>query len=226
MLKYSEFPQNFPEFLRKMEDPISGLPNPSCSIQIPSLPRTEVINYSPLIFYSFPSCFEGTTRAFFTKFPHPRHPEVKESIVLEREVDPSTGVIYRKRKMVIWVDSVAPRWIVKLFGIKEAEFVEESHYDPHQKVLSISSRNVTFSSIIVATESSKFFQDPNDKNRTLFMQRGGIQTAETFGFLRKAFENFVSRRAREGGVVSCESLEERIRELLAQDMLQNHTKFD
>jgi hypothetical protein len=206
--KHSTPPVSFPNTAESIANPLSVLPNPAPSNGIPQLPHFGDLTYAPTIFYSHRYPVDKTMHAFFHKYPNPKVPMMRDVKILEEKVDPSTGVVYRKRTLTLQLEGVAPWWVCNLLRIKEAHFMEESHYDPKSKVFSMASRNVTYSNVILAAEYSKFVPHPENPNWTLFVQRGGVQASSWLGLMRSKFEEVAASKIRDGGADSCDILDE------------------
>ncbi|KAI0257309.1 MSF1-domain-containing protein [Lactifluus subvellereus] len=107
------------------------------------------------------------------KYPNPHCSHVVTVDVVDRSVDPSTGIIRTER--VLGCKQRAPVWIVKLFGGSEDAFVREiSFVDPSKQTMSISSVNLSLSQF--ATCQEKILYSPAPGGRTAFHQTAEIQT--------------------------------------------------
>jgi len=107
------------------------------------------------------------------KYPNPHCSHVVTVDVIDRSVDPSTGIIRTER--VLGCKQRAPVWIVKLFGGSEDAFVREiSFVDPSTQTTTISSVNLSLSQF--ATCHEKILYSPAPGGRTAFQQTAEIQT--------------------------------------------------
>ena len=126
------------------------------------------------------------------KYPNPHCSHVVTVDVVDRSVDPSTGIIRTER--VLGCKQRTPTWIVKvrfsplrtrilltygtiaqLFGGSEDAFVREiSFVDPSTQTTTISSVNLSLSQF--ATCHEKILYSPAPGGRTAFHQTAEIQT--------------------------------------------------
>ncbi|THH21011.1 hypothetical protein EW146_g464 [Bondarzewia mesenterica] len=106
------------------------------------------------------------------KYPNPHCSHVVTVDVLDRSVNPQTGVIRTER--VLGCKQRAPIWIVKLFGGSEDAFVREiSFVDPSTQTTTISSVNLTLSQFATCHENIRY--SPAADGRTNFHQSAEIQ---------------------------------------------------
>ncbi|KAI0344001.1 MSF1-domain-containing protein [Trametopsis cervina] len=110
------------------------------------------------------------------KYPNPQCSHVVTVDVLDRSVDPQTGIIRTER--VLGCKQKAPIWIVKLFGGSEDAFVREiSFVDPATQTTTITSVNLSLSQFATCYENIRYSPAPN--NRTMFTQTAEIQARVT-----------------------------------------------
>lgn len=106
------------------------------------------------------------------KYPNPHCSHVVTVDVVDRSVDPRTGIIRTER--ILGCKQRAPGWIVKLFGGSEDAFVREiSFIDPSTQSTTISSVNLSLSQFATCFESIRYSPAPN--GRTHFHQTAEIQ---------------------------------------------------
>ena len=75
--------------------------------------------------------------------------------VVDRSVDPNTGVIRTER--ILGCKQRAPTWIVKLFGGSEDAYVREiSFVDPTSQTTTISSVNLSLAQFAVCNEMIRY----------------------------------------------------------------------
>ncbi|KAE9410680.1 MSF1-domain-containing protein, partial [Gymnopus androsaceus JB14] len=107
------------------------------------------------------------------KYPNPKCTHVVSVDVLERSVDPKTGVIRTER--VLGCKQKAPKWIVKLFGGSEDAFVREiSFIDPRTQNATITSENLSLSQFATCLEKIQYTPSKN-AGSTTFLQTAEIQ---------------------------------------------------
>jgi len=106
------------------------------------------------------------------KYPNPHCTHVVTIDVVDRAVDPNTGVIRTER--VLGCKQKTPTWIVKLFGGSEDAFVREiSFVDPAAQTATITSVNMSLSQFATCYERIRY--SPASGDRTAFLQTAEIQ---------------------------------------------------
>ncbi|KAI0032486.1 MSF1-domain-containing protein [Vararia minispora EC-137] len=107
------------------------------------------------------------------KYPNPHCTHVMSVDVVDRSVDPQTGIIRTER--ILGCKQRAPTWIVKLFGGSEDAFVREiSFVDPTTQTMTISSVNLSLAQFAVCNESIRY--SPTPDGRTRFTQSAEIES--------------------------------------------------
>ncbi|KAK1222898.1 Phospholipid metabolism protein [Marasmius sp. AFHP31] len=108
------------------------------------------------------------------KYPNPKCSHVVTIDVLDRTVDPKTGIIRTER--VLGCKQKAPTWIVKLFGGSEDAFVREiSFIDPRTQNATITSENLSLSQFATCLEQITYTPSSTSPNQTNFRQTAEIQ---------------------------------------------------
>ncbi|TFY64761.1 hypothetical protein EVG20_g5842 [Dentipellis fragilis] len=106
------------------------------------------------------------------KYPNPHCSHVVTVDVVDRSVDPQTGIIRTER--ILGCKQRAPVWIVKLFGGSEDAFVREiSFVDPSTQCTTISSVNLSLSQFATCNEMIRYAPAPG--GCTTFTQTAEIQ---------------------------------------------------
>jgi len=106
------------------------------------------------------------------KYPNPKCSHVISVDVVDRSVDPQTGIIRTER--VLGCKQKAPSWIVKLFGGSEDAFVREiSFVDPATQHATITSVNLSLSQFVTCFERIQY--SPAGNERTAFSQTAEVQ---------------------------------------------------
>ncbi|TDL28870.1 MSF1-domain-containing protein [Rickenella mellea] len=109
------------------------------------------------------------------KYPNPHCSHVVTVDVLDRTVDPRTGIIRTER--MLGCKQKAPIWVVKLFGGSEDAYVREiSFVDPSTQTTSITSVNLSLSQFATCYEQIHYLPSPtNPSTQTVFRQTAEIQ---------------------------------------------------
>ncbi|KAJ7596728.1 PRELI-like family-domain-containing protein [Mycena floridula] len=106
------------------------------------------------------------------KYPNPKCSHVVSVDVIDRSIDPVTGIIRTER--VLGCKQKSPTWIVKLFGGSEDAFVREiSFVDPSTQNATITSVNLSLSQFASCFERIQY--TPASPTRTAFSQTAEIQ---------------------------------------------------
>ncbi|KIY65886.1 MSF1-domain-containing protein [Cylindrobasidium torrendii FP15055 ss-10] len=106
------------------------------------------------------------------KYPNPKCSHVISVDVLDRTVDPVTGVIRTER--VLGCKQKTPGWILRFFGGSEDAYVREiSFVDPINQRTSITSVNLSLSQFATCVEHIEY--RPTSQNHTSFRQTAEVQ---------------------------------------------------
>ena len=130
------------------------------------------------------------------KYPNPHCSHVLSVDVIDRSVDPATGVVRTER--ILGCKQKAPTWILKvcrqccrasshfaetlqIFGGSEDAFVREvSYIDPTTQNCTITSVNLSLSQFATCNEQIQYLPSPiQPKTQTLFSQTAEIQARMT-----------------------------------------------
>ncbi|KAF7975759.1 hypothetical protein HWV62_8553 [Athelia sp. TMB] len=108
------------------------------------------------------------------KYPNPHCTHVQTVDVLDRTVDPETGIIRTER--VLGCTQKNPTWITKLFGGSDDAFVREiSFIDPATQQATITSVNLSLSQFATCFERIRYSPSPSP-GKTSFLQTAEFQT--------------------------------------------------
>jgi len=120
--------------------------------------------------YRFP--WSKVVIGMWHKYPNPHCSHVVTVDVVDRAVDPNTGIIRTER--ILGCKQKAPIWVVKLFGGSEDAFVREvSFVDPANQNATMTSVNLSLSQVATCYERVQYY--PVAGNRTAFTQTAEIQ---------------------------------------------------
>ncbi|TFK76773.1 MSF1-domain-containing protein [Pluteus cervinus] len=126
--------------------------------------------------FSYEHSWSHVVIGMWHKYPNPRCTHVVSVDVLDRSVDPKTGIIRTER--ILGCKQKAPIWIVKLFGGSEDAFVREiSFIDPATQNATITSVNLSLSQFATCFEEIRYL--PVSGDRTSFTQTAEIQARMT-----------------------------------------------
>jgi len=110
------------------------------------------------------------------KYPNPHSGHVVSVDVLDRSVDPVTGILRTER--VLGCKQAAPRWVVKLLGGSDDAFVREvSFVDPRTSRTTVTSVNLSLSQYITVLETITYEPSASHPtSKTDFRQTAEIQS--------------------------------------------------
>jgi len=138
--------------------------------------------------------------ANWQKYPNEKCPHVMHVDVLNRLIDPETGVLTTER--LITVQQSAPAFVMKLVGGSPVQYVREiSVIDPRQKKLTMKSINLTMSHLISCEETITYQEDPGDASRTIFTQSAAITAGSTLSRMAGYIEDFSVKRFQQNAAV-------------------------
>ncbi|KAI0639088.1 MSF1-domain-containing protein [Trametes polyzona] len=130
--------------------------------------------FSQLFNYDHP--WSHVVIGMWHKYPNPHCSHVLSIDVVDRSVDPQTGVIRTER--ILGCKQKAPGWIVRFFGGSEDAYVREvSFIDPATQTATITSVNLSLSQFATCYESIRYTPSPD--GRTTFAQTAEIQARMT-----------------------------------------------
>ena len=114
--------------------------------------------------------WESVVRGQWQKYPNPHNNAVLGIDVLERAVDPKTGVLSTHR--VIASDWGLANWVQRLIGADRTCFAHEySTVDAKKKLMTLDSVNLTFCNFVSMRERMSYAPHPEDPaNKTVMRQ--------------------------------------------------------
>ncbi|KAH7104744.1 MSF1-domain-containing protein [Auriculariales sp. MPI-PUGE-AT-0066] len=128
--------------------------------------------FSQLFQYNYP--WQHVTNGVWYKYPNPHCGHVASVDVVDRSVDPDTGIVRTER--VIGVRQSAPKWIITILGGTPDAFVREvSFVDPVSRHTSLTTVNLSMSQYLTVLEKIHYVPSPLDSGATQFHQTAEIQ---------------------------------------------------
>ncbi|GAB5588541.1 Phospholipid metabolism protein [Umbelopsis nana] len=141
--------------------------------------------------YDYP--WSLVSAANWQKYPNEHCSHVHAVDVLDRKVDPETGVLITER--LITVKQNVPTIILKLMGTGYTQYVREiSFIDPKQKTLTMDSINLTLSNYMSVAESIKYEEHPTEPAKTQFTQQAAISAGTKLARWASLVEDFSAKR--------------------------------
>ncbi|KAI9480872.1 MAG: PRELI-like family-domain-containing protein [Benjaminiella poitrasii] len=124
--------------------------------------------------------------AQWQKYPNDLCPHVQHVDVLNRTIDPETGILTTER--LITVKQNVPKLLLKIMGTKETQFVREvSTIDPKAKTFTLTSQNLSLRNIMKCYEEISYTVSPENSEKTQFTQQATL----TVGSFLKRWENII-----------------------------------
>ncbi|KAI9314601.1 protein MSF1 [Dichotomocladium elegans] len=143
--------------------------------------------------------------AQWQKYPNEHCPHVQHVDVLNRTIDPKTGILTTER--LITVKQNVPALIMKvLLGSNGSEqYVREiSIIDPKEKTLTMTSQNLTMSNLLSVNEKIIYKEHPLDKAKTHFTQQATISAGSIMSRWANVVEDFSLKRFQQNAAVGRE----------------------
>ncbi|KAI8075444.1 PRELI-like family-domain-containing protein [Gilbertella persicaria] len=131
--------------------------------------------------------------AQWQKYPNESCPHVAHVDVLNRTVDPETGILTTER--LITVDQNIPTIIKKILGSGSRQYVRET------STLTMHSVNLTLSNILSVEETIVYTEHPEDNNKTQFTQQAAISAGSLVSTWSNVLEEFSLRRFQQNAAV-------------------------
>ncbi|PIL30967.1 hypothetical protein GSI_07136 [Ganoderma sinense ZZ0214-1] len=143
-------------------------------------------------FFNYDHPWSHVVIGMWHKYPNQHCTHVVTIDVVDRSVDPNTGIVRTER--ILGCKQKAPAWIVKLFGGSEDAFVREvSFIDPSTQTATITSVNLSLSQFATCYESIRY--SPASQNKTTFHQTAEIQSrVNLWRAASDKLENFLVQR--------------------------------
>lgn len=127
-------------------------------------------DYSLNLLYSI-HFFYSVTNVWWQKYPNPRSVQVDSVDTLDRKID-SEGTLITKR--LISASIHTPAWLVAIGFPSQTYVLEESRVNPFTKEMTLRSRNVTGSDLLVIQETCRYTPSKSNPNHTRYDQKAEI----------------------------------------------------
>lgn len=138
--------------------------------------------------------FEQVVEAFFNKYkdplPDPDFPEIL-SITIDKEETMPNGLIFKRRTFTIKNEEDMPYVLRKLLTADTVVFEENCIIDMENKTLEMATHNKSFSSLGQMLDLQSLNVDPNDPNKTIFVETGEVSMFGVPWMLRSKAEGLV-----------------------------------
>ncbi|KAJ3245711.1 hypothetical protein HDU78_008768 [Chytriomyces hyalinus] len=91
------------------------------------------------------------TMAIWNKYPNPLAHHVLTADVIDRHVDPHTGILHTTR--LFTKEGRLPKWARSIFHVKEAYILEVSELDPRNQTFKTVTRNISHAKLVLIEET-------------------------------------------------------------------------
>ncbi|KAF9372149.1 hypothetical protein CPB97_001426 [Podila verticillata] len=150
--------------------------------------------------HRFNHSWAQVTAANWMKYPNEQCPHVIAVDVLDRHVDPETGVLRTER--LLTCNQNAPALVLKFLGGSTMSYVREtSELDPKTKKLTMKTQNLSMCNVLTINETVTYTVNPQDENSTLFKQEAQILAGSALSRFSSYIEDFCLTRFRDNAAV-------------------------
>ncbi|CAO0803600.1 PRELI-like family-domain-containing protein [Mucor lusitanicus] len=141
--------------------------------------------------------------AQWQKYPNDHCPHVQHVDVLDRRVDPETGILTTER--LITVKQNVPRLLLKIMGADETQYVREiSTIDPKAKTFTLTSQNLSLCNIMKCNEEISYTVSPENPEKTQFTQQATMSVGSFLSRWESTIEDFSIKRFQQNAQVGRE----------------------
>ncbi|KAG0028074.1 hypothetical protein BGZ81_005028 [Podila clonocystis] len=150
--------------------------------------------------HRFNHSWAEVTAANWMKYPNEQCPHVIAVDVLDRHVDPETGVLRTER--LLTCNQNAPALVLKFLGGSTLSYVREtSELDPKTKKLTMRTQNLSMCNVLTINETVTYTVNPKDENSTMFKQEAQILAGSALSRFSSYIEDFCLTRFRDNAAV-------------------------
>ncbi|KAL3860157.1 hypothetical protein ACJMK2_010317 [Sinanodonta woodiana] len=122
--------------------------------------------------HTFHHPWETVVKAAWQKYPNPMNPSVVGLDVVDRTVD-KNGILRSHR--LLSTKWGLPNWAAKILGRDRICYASEhSEVDHKKRMMTLRSRNLTFSNLIIIDEELVYCPDPKDPAKTILKQEAVV----------------------------------------------------
>ncbi|KAI8384629.1 PRELI-like family-domain-containing protein [Radiomyces spectabilis] len=159
--------------------------------------------------------------ANWQKYPNENCPHVRHVDVLNRWVDPETGILTTER--LITVEQNVPSLIRKILGGGTTQYVREiSIIEPKDKILTMKSINLTMNNLLSVEETIVYREHPEHKQKTQFTQQAAITAGSLVSRWGNVIEEFSLKRFQQNAAVGREGFNKVLERFVVMAEAQHH----
>ncbi|KAG0259342.1 hypothetical protein DFQ27_004113 [Actinomortierella ambigua] len=153
----------------------------------------------------FDHSWDHVTAANWRKYPNEQCPHVIAVDVLDRHVDPETGVLHTER--LLTCKQNAPALVLKFLGGSTTSYVREtSELDPKTQKLTMKTENLTMCNVLRINETVTYTPQADDKG-TIFRQEAQISAGSALNRFSSYVEDFCLTRFRDNAAIGRKGFE-------------------
>ncbi|KAF9436017.1 hypothetical protein BGZ76_005006 [Entomortierella beljakovae] len=150
--------------------------------------------------HKFDHSWAQVTAANWMKYPNEQCPHVIAVDILNRHVDPETGILHTER--LLTCNQNAPALVLKFLGGSTTSYVREtSELDPKTMKLTMKTQNLSMCNVLNIHETVTYTVHPHDSSSTLFKQEAKISAGSTLSRFSSYVEDFCLTRFRDNAAV-------------------------
>ncbi|KAF9429679.1 hypothetical protein BGZ94_009893 [Podila epigama] len=151
--------------------------------------------------HRFNHSWAQVTAANWMKYPNEQCPHVIAVDVLDRHVDPETGILHTER--LLTCNQNAPALVLKFLGGSTLSYVREtSELDPKTKKLTMRTQNLSMCNVLTINETVTYTVNPQDEEgSTMFKQEAQIVAGSALSRFSSYIEDFCLTRFRDNAAV-------------------------
>ncbi|OAQ31340.1 MSF1-domain-containing protein, partial [Linnemannia elongata AG-77] len=156
--------------------------------------------------HKFEHDWAQVTAGNWMKYPNEQCPHVVAVDVLDRHVDPETGVLRTER--LLTCNQNAPALVLKFLGGSTVSYVREtSELDPKTKRLTMKTQNLSMCNVLTINETVTYTVNPSDASTTMFKQEAEIVAGPSLSRFSSYIEDFCLTRFRDNAAVGRKGFE-------------------
>ncbi|KAJ3040573.1 hypothetical protein HDV00_010753 [Rhizophlyctis rosea] len=153
---------------------------------------------------TFPYSWDNVSLAVWKKYPNPFASHVLSADVIDREVDPVTGVMTTTRLFL--KEGNLPKWGLALLHVPEAFIIEQSTVDPVNRTMTTTTRNLSHRKLMLVEETQVFRQHPEKDGWTEMHTEARIVSNTRMALMRGKIEGFGLKKFKDNTLRSSKGL--------------------
>ncbi|XP_069620164.1 PRELI domain-containing protein 2 [Ranitomeya imitator] len=159
--------------------------------------------------YCYP--FQQVVSSYLSKYPTPLEKNVTAVTTVEEQIDPGTGIVYRRR--IATCNNIIPSFLRKwsILKVPNIYLEEESWLDMKARVMNMKTRCLTWVQYSSMIEESVYQESKHNSNWTEFSQKGTIKITGA-GYLNCVLEKFAQTFLKQGAKRSIAVMEKILEE--------------